>query len=75
MTTASPAYPGFKNMYSVMFVFKQNHGLLIMSLRNVCFDTIGITLLSEHAVFNYAFDKTHKTQRIAAERLIALLYV
>ena len=46
-----------------------------MSRRNFCNGTIGITLLSEHAVLNDVFAKTHNLQRIYANTLKALLYV
>ena len=48
---------------------------LKMSLRNFCFGTLGITLLSQHAVLNDVFAKTHNLQQNYANRLIALLYV
>ena len=46
-----------------------------MSLRNVCYCTIGIALLPEHAVLNDVFAKTHNLQRIYANRLTASLHV
>ena len=47
-----------------MFHFKQKH---------FRYGTIGITLLSEHAVLIDVFAKTHNLQQIYANRLIALL--
>ena len=63
----------FKHLFDhVPFETKtKTYDSLKMFLRKFCYGTIGITHLSEHAVFA----KTHNLQRIYANRLITLLYV
>ena len=56
-----------------MFFLNKQYGLLKTSLRKFCYGTIGITFLSEHAVLNDVFAKTHNLQRIYANWLKCII--